>query len=121
MIKFFKKSKKEPVNLKEVLEFLRKIDRDVKGVAQDLVDFKKANRKAVQKISIIRFNPFNESGGDQSFSLAVLDADNNGFIVTSLYGREVNRVYAKPIKDGTSSYSLSKEEKEALAKAMGPR
>ncbi len=119
MINLFKKSKKELVNLKEVLTYLKKLDENVKEVTQNLADFKKASRKTIQKVSIIRFNPFNESGGDQSFSLAVLDADNNGFIVTSLYGRDVNRVYAKPIKDGTSSYSLSKEEKQALAKAMG--
>ena len=119
MIKFFKKSKKEPVNLKEVLAYLKRLDDDVKGVTQNLTDFKKESRKNLQKVGVVRFNPFKEVGGDQSFSIAVLDADNNGFVITSLYSHEASRVYAKPIKNGASLYALSKEEQEALNKAMG--
>ena len=117
MIQFFKKTKKEPENLKEVQEFLKKLKESADKTASDLEDFKKESKKTLQRVGIVRFNPFKETGGDQSFSIAVLDANNNGFIITSLYGREANRVYAKPINNGTSSYSLSKEEKEALDKA----
>jgi len=56
-------------------------------------------------------------GGDQSFSLAMLDGENNGFIVTSLSGRSGNRIFAKPINNGKSSYQLSEEEGQALEKA----
>jgi len=119
MIKFFKKSKKEPVNLKEVLAYLKRLDDDVKGVTQNLADFRKESRKNLQKVGVVRFNPFKEVGGDQSFSIAVLDAADNGFVITSLYSHEANRVYAKPIKNGASLYSLSKEEQEALSRAMG--
>jgi hypothetical protein len=52
-----------------------------------------------------------------SFSLAVLDAQSNGWVVTGLYGRESYRVYAKPIKKGVSTYPLSEEEKRAIEKA----
>ena len=118
MIKFFKKTEKEPKNLKEIFEYLKKLDRDIKELSQNLADFKKESEKTLQKIGIVRFNPFKEIGGDQSFSIAVLNSNNNGFIITSLYGQEANRVYAKPINNGTSVHSLSKEEKEALDKAM---
>jgi hypothetical protein len=118
MIQFFKKTKKEPENLKEVQEFLKKLKESADKTASDLEDFKKESKKTLQRVGIVRFNPFKETGGDQSFSIAVLDANDNGFIITSLYGREANRVYAKPINNGTSSYSLSKEEKEALDKAV---
>jgi len=58
-------------------------------------------------------------GGDQSFSIALLDKQNSGVVITSLYTRDGNRVYAKPIENGTSEYTLSKEEKEALSRATG--
>ena len=78
---------------------------------------KKNSQKSFQKISLIRFNPFKGVGSDQSFSIALLDLDNNGFVLTSIYGQEGNRIYAKPVSNGKSEYSLSKEEEEAIEKA----
>lgn len=72
---------------------------------------------ASQKISIVRFNPFGDTGGDQSFVLAVLDAHDSGYVITSIHGREGTRVYVKPVDDGTSKYPLSEEEKQALNQA----
>ncbi len=72
---------------------------------------------ASQKISIVRFNPFGDTGGDQSFVLAVLDAHNSGYVLTSIHGREGTRVYVKPVDDGKSKYPLSDEEKQALTQA----
>lgn len=73
---------------------------------------------ASQKISIVRFNPFGDTGGDQSFCLAVLDAHNSGYILTSIHGRQGTRSYVKPIDFGQSKYTLSEEEKQAIAQAM---
>jgi hypothetical protein len=73
---------------------------------------------ASQKISIVRFNPFGDTGGDQSFVLGVLDAHNSGYVITSIHGREGTRVYVKPIDYGKSKYPLSEEEKQALAQAI---
>jgi len=73
---------------------------------------------SLQKISMVRFNPFGDVGGDQSFSLAMLDGHNSGLILTSIHGRGGTRVYAKPIDLGKSKYSLSAEEKKALDGAM---
>ncbi len=68
---------------------------------------------------MVRFNPFKEIGGDQSFSIALLDSNNDGIVITSLYGREGNRVFGKPIKNGKSRYLLSGEEKKAIEQARG--
>jgi hypothetical protein len=76
------------------------------------------NALASQKISIVRFNPFGDTGGDQSFTLAVLDAENSGYVLTSIHGREGTRVYVKPVDFGKSKYTLSVEEQQALAQAI---
>ena len=72
---------------------------------------------SLQKISMVRFNPFGDVGGDQSFSLAMLDGHDSGLILTSIHTRTGTRVYAKPIDLGKSKYSLSVEEKKALSQA----
>ena len=117
MFNFFKKSEKQPKSQKEILEFLERLDKDIKAINQDLQDFKKQSRASLQKVGIKRFNPFKEVGGDQSFSIALLDADNNGLVLTGYYSREMNRVYTKPIENGQSKYPLSDEEIEAIKKA----
>lgn len=74
--------------------------------------------KSIQKVGVIRFNPFRDTGGDQSFSIACLDAADNGFTITSLFTREGTRIYTKPIIEGQSTYQLTEEEKEAIRTAM---
>jgi hypothetical protein len=69
-------------------------------------------------VGLVRFNPFGEVGGDQSFSIALLDSDHNGFVITSHYAREASRIYAKPVKNGKSTYALSEEEKGAIKEAI---
>lgn len=71
----------------------------------------------IKKIGIVRFNPFNNTGGDQSFAIALLNSENSGIIISSLYLREGTRIYAKPVDKLKSSYPLSKEEEEAIQKA----
>jgi hypothetical protein len=77
------------------------------------------SEKTIQKTGIVRFNPFNELGGNQSFAIALLDDRNNGFVISSLFVKEGNRVYAKAVKDGKSEHLLSDEEKEAINRAIG--
>ena len=72
----------------------------------------------VQRIGIVRFNPFADTGGTQSSSIAILDARKSGIVMTTLYGRSGNRSYVKEIIKGTcKELDLSKEEKEAIEKA----
>lgn len=118
MFNFFKK-KKEPENLKEILSLFKKLEKNFEKLSLELENLKKESKFSVQKIGIVRFNPFSEVGGDQSFSIALLDGNNNGVVISSLYSREGNRVYGKPVKNGQSEYPLSQEEQRAIEKAIG--
>ena len=117
MFNFFKKRKKEPQNFKEILSYFKSLERNFEKLSEDLENLKKESKFSIQKVGIVRFNPFAEVGSDQSFSIALLDGKNSGIVITSLYSREGNRVYGKPIKNGQSQYSLSKEERKAIEKA----
>lgn len=72
----------------------------------------------IQKVGIVRFNPFRDLGGDHSFTIALLDAQDTGLVITGLHTRERTRVYVKAVKKGKAEYELSEEEKKALNKAI---
>jgi len=113
MFNFFKK-KKEPENLKEILVQFKDLKEDLEKISKELENLKEESKFSVQKVGIVRFNPFKDVGGNQSFSIALLDGNDDGMVVTSLYTKEGNRVYGKPIKAGISEYLLSGEEKEVI-------
>ena len=75
-------------------------------------------RRAIQRVGLVRFNPFEDTGGNQSFALALTDVTGNGFVLSSLHTRTGTRVYAKAVTDGRSDGALSEEEAEALRLAM---
>lgn len=75
----------------------------------------------IQKTSIIRYKAFEDVGSDLSFSIAFLDNQNNGVILTGIYGRNESTTYAKPIEQGISRYDLSEEEKFVLENAMNKK
>lgn len=79
-----------------------------------------AGRRAIQRVGLVRFNPFEDTGGNQSFALALTDASGTGFIVSSLHSRTGTRVYAKAVSEGRSEGALSAEETEALRVALAP-
>ncbi|MBU2051949.1 MAG: DUF4446 family protein [Patescibacteria group bacterium] len=110
-------------DLKSVLdEMLTKTDLTQKQIQLVSSSLKKLDSKSqgfIQKVGFVRFNPFPQTGGDQSFSLALLDAKNNGFVLSSLHSRESTRFYAKTVKDGLSEgRELSKEERQAINHAQ---
>lgn len=73
--------------------------------------------RCVQKVGFLRFDAFEDVGGQLSFALALLDGADNGFVLSSLHGRQETRIYAKPMQAGSSPYLLSTEEIEALHQA----
>ena len=77
-----------------------------------------AQRRAFQRIGLVRFNPFEDTGGNQSFAVALLDAMGDGFVLSSLHARQGTRVYAKTVAGGRAEAALSKEEQEALKLAL---
>ncbi len=117
-------------NVKEVLlkeqEILDKIENNRQSLSNDIESTNKliylTNEKlknAVQKVSIVRYNPFDEVGGDLCYAIALLDEYNNGIVINSIYSREACYSYAKEIINGESpKHKLAKEEIEALNIAM---
>lgn len=117
MINLFRKNQ-DPQDLKQVVTYLKKLEKENKELRKELEELKEKGAFALQKVSTLRFNPFSGVGGDQSFCIALLDKNNDGAVITSLFTREGNRVYGKPIKAGQSEYTLSDEEKQVLKKAI---
>lgn len=110
-------------NLEQLLESYIADVREVKA-AMDLLkdkvqELEREGKLSVKKIKLKRYNAFPDMGGDLSFSVVFLNDYNSGVLITSIYARDENRVYLKPIIKGTCSYTLSPEEKEIIAEAIG--
>jgi hypothetical protein len=90
----------------------------VAQIIKDFGDFKEQSKFSLQKWGLIRFKAFNNTGGDQSFALALMNAYSDGLVISSIFGREESIVYCKPIKNGISVYPLSNEEQEAINQAL---
>ena len=86
---------------------------------KDIRNLYKRLESSYQKLGIVKYDAFNQMGGQLSFSLALLDENNNGFIINSVHSTEGCYSYTKEIKNGVCSISLGEEEAEALAMAMG--
>ncbi|MHB1126784.1 MAG: DUF4446 family protein [Bacillota bacterium] len=108
----------------QVHERITGVDDQVKDIFNNLKHMKSEQEQlqarsaaAIRKIGLVRFDAFPDAGGQMSFSLALLDDRDMGVVVTSLFGREECRLFAKPVTQNSSSYPLSEEEKAAIAKA----
>jgi hypothetical protein len=97
------------------------LEEKIKDAFLKIENLEKISERTIQKIGVVRFDSFSGTGGKQSFAVAVLDDKNNGFIISSLFVNEGNRVFAKPLKNGKSEYTLSKEELEAIEKAVNAK
>lgn len=95
---------------KEMREFRAELEKYLKLAESRL-------RTSVRGVGVVRFNPFTSQGGNQSFAAAFLDEQGSGVVLSTLYARDRVGVYAKPVENGASSFELSEEEKEAVAKA----
>lgn len=99
----------------------KELEAKIEDIFLDIEKLQKLSEKSIQNVGVVRFNPFSDMGGNQSFAIALLDNKNNGFVISSLFIKEGNRVYAKAVKDGKSDYLLSNEEKEAITRAIGSK
>jgi hypothetical protein len=94
---------------------IKLLDKDIQELYNISNQINSLAQKSLHKVGMVRFNPFRDVGGDQSFSLAILNGKNTGFTISSLYTREGARIYCKAITDGnTEKYPLTEEEKEAI-------
>jgi hypothetical protein len=101
------------------LERVRQVVADVGRVEARTAIVERDLHSSFARVGIVRFNPFEDTGGNQSFALALLDRKGNGFVVNSLHARAGTRVYAKAVTGGKSDAALSAEEAEALRVALG--
>ncbi len=97
---------------------LKDLDRDIQDLYGISNKIHNLASHSVHKVGVIRFNPFKDLGGDQSFSIALLDGQNSGVVISGLHTREGNRVYAKPVEKGKAvKHPLTEEEAEAIKRA----
>lgn len=97
-------------SLTERIDALNKLHHELESLSQ----------RTIQKVAVIRYNPFADTGGDQSFAIALLDSLGNGVVLSSLHSRTDTRVFAKAVQSGRSKYQLSDEEQDAIKKALAP-
>lgn len=116
---FFNNTQPQPVMraLNQYATHIQKQSQDIEHLKHSLKQTTILAEKAGTRLGFVRFNPFNDTGGDQSFCLAIIDARGNGYVLSSIHARTGTRVYAKQIEQGHSSHNLSEEESAALAKA----
>lgn len=109
-------------NIEEDLEnYMYKVERVEKQNAEimNLIqELKKDFEKSIQKVGIVRYNAYKDTGSDLSFTLAMLDENNNGVVLNGIYSRETSNIYAKPVENAKSTYILSEEEQEAIRRAI---
>lgn len=96
--------------LNSVIQRNRELESHINNIDRDLL-------KCVQKVGVIRFNAFENVGSDLSFSIAILDCNDNGLVISGIYARDSSSTYAKPVAGGKSKYALSAEEIQAIEMA----
>lgn len=109
-------------NIEEDLEnYMYKVDRVEKQNAEInnyIKNMDKDIETCIQKIGIVRYNAFKDTGSNLSFALALLDENNDGVVLNGIYSRDMSNIYAKPVQNGKSEYTTSDEENEAIIKAI---
>jgi hypothetical protein len=96
---------------------INKLNKAKDNIEKEITIINDKLKKSIRGLETIRFNPFPDQGSNQSFAIGMLNEEGNGLVISSLYSRERMSIFAKPIKNGQSSYELTTEEKEALTKA----
>lgn len=106
------------VVLDKIINREEKNRQDITSLAEEIKRVDNQGTAHVQKIGLIRFNPFPDTGGNSSFSLSMLNGRNSGFVMTALHARDRTRIYVKSVKRGKSTSELSLEEKKAISESL---
>jgi hypothetical protein len=96
---------------------IEKLKKAKENTEKELIEVNKKLKKSIRGLETVRFNPFPDQGSNQSFAIGMLNEENDGVVISSLYSRERMSIFAKPIKNGKSEYELTEEEQNALKKA----
>ncbi|HIE53274.1 MAG TPA: DUF4446 family protein [Armatimonadetes bacterium] len=101
------------------LERIQRAEATVAKLTQQVQALQEQGQRCLQHVGLVRYNAFEDIGGELSFAVALLDAQANGVVLNGILGRETTRIYAKPISQGRSPISLSEEEQRAILLARG--
>lgn len=109
-------------NIKEDLEkYMHRVsttEEEIRKLSLYYKELDKKTEKCIQKVGIVRYNAYKDTGSDLSFAVCLLDDKNNGLVFNGIYSRDMSNIYAKPIEDGKSKYKVTPEEQEAISRAM---
>lgn len=109
-------------NLEEDLETymyrVNKVEQQNAQIENQIKNIDNNILKCIQKVGMVRYNAFENTGSNLSFALALLDKNNSGIVLNGIYSREMSNIYAKPVENGKSTYTFSEEETQAIQKAM---
>lgn len=100
--------------IEEYFETSKEIESKYAKLLDMVTDMDKTDKSKIQKVGLIRYNPFDEMGGNLCFALALLDGNDNGVVLNGIHSRTGSFTYAKPIEMGVSTYMLSEEEIKAV-------
>ncbi len=99
----------------------RELEAGVQNLHASVEQLRREARRHLQGVGVVRFDAFDNTGGNQSFAIALADELGNGVVFSSIHGRDETRMYAKPLEKGSSSYALSSEELSAVEAALRRR
>ncbi len=108
------------VVLQDQLKEMERIEAVVADNREKMLEMSGLLAASIRGVGVVRFNAFQNTGSDLSFSVALLDSHSNGVVISTIYGREESRTYAKPLSGGKSSYQLGAEEQESIRRAREP-
>ena len=120
--RFEKFMSKEDVNLEELLvQYTKKLNvllQNEEEMQTSIEHMEKVIKDCIQKVGVVRYQAIQNMGADLSYTIALLNENDDGVVLNGIYGRDGCYTYAKPIKEGKSSYNLSEEEEQAIEKAI---
>ena len=102
----------------ELTKKTKELEEERKKTELQMTSIDKRLAQSIRNIETVRFNPFPQVGGNQSFAMSLLNDEGNGVVISSLYSRDRTSLFAKPIKAGQSEFELTKEEKNVLKKSI---
>ena len=104
--------------LKQYIDKVEEINKTNDTIQKNNKLMRKEIEKCLKKVGVVRYSAFKDTGSDLSFALCLLDDNNNGVVLNGIYSREISNIYAKPVQEGKSTYTLSDEENKAINMAI---